>query len=116
VNWIEADVTEWVPERSYDLWHDRAALHFLTGAADRAAYHRALVTGTRPGSVAIVSSFAPEGPERCSGLPVRRYGTAEMEAFLGECWRTLQAWSEWHVTPSGAVQRFLGHAAERRGG
>ena len=35
VNWIVADVTKWQPARSYDLWHDRAAFHFLTEASDR---------------------------------------------------------------------------------
>lgn len=32
---VVADLLDWVPKRTYDLWHDRAALHFLTDERDR---------------------------------------------------------------------------------
>ena len=72
VNWIEADVTgDWhVP--LVDVWHDRAVFHFLTNAEDRARYVAHLRTALRPGGSAIIATFAPEGPEKCSGLPCVR--------------------------------------------
>ena len=73
VDWIVADVTRWRPGRTYDIWHDRAAFHFLTDAADRDAYVERLTTAVKPGGHAIIATFAPDGPERCSGLPVMRY-------------------------------------------
>jgi 2-polyprenyl-3-methyl-5-hydroxy-6-metoxy-1,4-benzoquinol methylase len=73
VKWIVADVTEWEPSRQYDLWHDRAAFHFLTEATDRAAYLDRLMQAIRPGGHAIIATFAIDGPGRCSGLPVIRY-------------------------------------------
>jgi 2-polyprenyl-3-methyl-5-hydroxy-6-metoxy-1,4-benzoquinol methylase len=73
VNWIVADVTQWEPARSYDLWHDRAAFHFLTEASDRTAYIDRLTKAVRSGGHAIIGTFAPDGPERCSGLPVPSY-------------------------------------------
>src|SRR5579872_1306661 len=73
VHWLVADVTTWAPSRVYDLWHDRAAFHFLTDPADRAAYVARLRRALRPGGCAIIGGFAPDGPERCSGLPVARY-------------------------------------------
>src|SRR6187402_3411524 len=30
VNWIVSDITEFEPQTTFDIWHDRAAFHFLT--------------------------------------------------------------------------------------
>jgi trans-aconitate methyltransferase len=106
VAWVVADVTRWVPPRRYGVWHDRAVLHFLTEEADRSAYRRALIAGIGPGSLAILAAFGPEGPERCSGLPVRRYGRADFEDWLGGDFTTLEAFGSVHRTPSGAHQAF----------
>src|SRR5258706_9465089 len=84
VRWQVADVTEWRPGRTYDVWHDRAVLHFLTEPEQRAGYFDALNAGTARGALVIVATFAPDGPERCSGLPVRRYDAAALSVELGE--------------------------------
>ncbi len=73
VRGVVADVTEWRPDRTYQVWHDRAVLHFLTKEVDRAGYRRALNSGLATGGQAIIATFALSGPERCSGLPVQRY-------------------------------------------
>jgi SAM-dependent methyltransferase len=83
VEWIVADVAAWEPRRLYDVWHDRAAFHFLTEAADRAAYVERLRRALRPGGHAIIATFAPDGPERCSGLPVMRYDAVSLSKTLG---------------------------------
>jgi trans-aconitate methyltransferase len=67
VAWIVADVTTWEPPRSYDIWHDRAAFHFLTAAADRQAYVERLTRALHPGAHGIIGTFALDGPQRCSG-------------------------------------------------
>ena len=72
VEWIVANVTTWKPGRPYDVWHDRAAFHFLTDEADRAAYVETLDAALSDTGHAIVATFALDGPERCSGLPVQR--------------------------------------------
>src|SRR5215510_13227604 len=72
VTWIVADVTRWQPMRAYDLWHDRAAFHFLTAPEDRAAYAERMSRAVRLSGQVIIGTFAPDGPERCSGLPVTR--------------------------------------------
>lgn len=102
---IAADVTAWRPDRSYALWHDRAAFHFLTDAADRAAYAAALSAAVPQGH-AIIATFAPDGPERCSGLPVARHDAASVQAVLGPDWRIVAEVPHDHATPGGAVQRF----------
>jgi SAM-dependent methyltransferase len=83
VNWVVADVTTWEPSQTYDLWHDRAAFHFLTDASDRSAYIGHLKKAVRPGGHVVIGTFAPAGPERCSGLPVMRYDANTFGAILG---------------------------------
>ena len=106
VHWLGADVTAWQPERLYDLWHDRAALHFLTTADERAAYAERLIRAVRPGGHVIIATFAPDGPERCSGLPVVRHDAASLAALLGPAFELIETRRHDHSTPAGAVQRF----------
>lgn len=103
---IVADVTTWEPSRSYKLWHDRAVLHFLTEPDRRQGYLDALHAGLEHGGHFIVATFAPDGPEKCSGLPVVRYGADDLAALLGEAWTLQEAEREDHVTPGGRVQPF----------
>lgn len=107
VEWFVANVTQFVPPQTWDIWHDRAVFHFLIEAADRAGYLRALESATHPGSVVIIATFGPEGPERCSGLPTRRYSPADLQAELGASYELLDVEWEMHVTPSGAQQQFV---------
>jgi 2-polyprenyl-3-methyl-5-hydroxy-6-metoxy-1,4-benzoquinol methylase len=113
VDWIVADVTRWRPSRRWDVWHDRAVLHFLTNAADQDAYIAALSSALRPGGTAIIATFALDGPEKCSGLPVQRYSGATLAARLGPGFRLVSETPEEHVTPRGAVQAFM-YACLRR--
>jgi hypothetical protein len=106
VSWEVIDVRYWRPGRAFDIWHDRAVFHFLTGAGERALYKRALLEGTQAGGHVIIATFALDGPEMCSGLPVQRYDADSLAAELGEKFELTDAWNETHVTPWGAEQRF----------
>jgi trans-aconitate methyltransferase len=106
VTWITADVTTWQPSRAYDVWHDRAAFHFLTDPNDQAAYIARLRRALRPGGHAIIATFAPDGPERCSGLTVSRYDADALAATLGDGFELIDTRRHDHTTPWGAVQKF----------
>ncbi|MBE0455846.1 MAG: class I SAM-dependent methyltransferase [Roseovarius sp.] len=110
VAWIEADITTWKPDRDYAVWHDRAVFHFLTDAEDRAGYARALSGALRPGRIAIIATFADDGPEMCSGLPVVRYAPAalarELDRLLPGRFEPLDARRHMHITPKGNRQSF----------
>lgn len=82
VNLVVGDVRDWQPDKTYDLWHDRAAFHFLTDTEDRRRYLRTLDAALRPGGFAIISTFATDGRETCSGLPVQRYAPSELAAAI----------------------------------
>jgi trans-aconitate methyltransferase len=101
---VHADLLTWRPERQYELWHDRATLHFLVNEDERAAYVRALRGALAQGGAVIVATFAPDAPDHCSGLPVRRYEAADLTALLGESFELVDTLREEHVTPRGAVQ------------
>jgi trans-aconitate methyltransferase len=106
VNWLIADVTTWKPARTYDVWHDRALFHFLTRESQRAAYRQVLETAVGRSGHAIIATFAPDGPQRCSGLPVRRYDEKSLASELGPGFRLLHHWREEHRPPEGATQIF----------
>ena len=106
VEWIAADATDWRPQRTYDLWHDRAAFHFLTRPEDRARYIQRLTSALKPGGHAIIATFALDGPDRCSGLPIVRYDAAMLSEELGEVFTFVETRAHGHSTPWGTVQRF----------
>jgi trans-aconitate methyltransferase len=106
VDWIVADVTMWRPEGVFDLWHDRAAFHFLTEAHDRAAYIARLTGAMKPGGHAVIATFAPDGPEKCSGLPVMRYDAESLGGTIGSAFKLIETRREAHVTPWNSVQQF----------
>ena len=108
VTWIAGDIcTVKLPERMYDIWHDRAVFHFLTIMADRAAYLQQVMKSVKPGGHIIVATFAPDGPEQCSGLPVARYALGELHQEFGPSFELLEHMSEEHKTPWGSVQHFV---------
>ncbi|MEQ9634697.1 MAG: class I SAM-dependent methyltransferase [Devosia marina] len=106
VGWVAADVTQWEPDRSYDFWHDRAALHFLTETDHQARYAKAIDQALVEGGVAVIGTFAPDGPEKCSGLPVVRYDGESLSALLGDRFVLVGQVRHEHVTPWGSVQKF----------
>lgn len=108
VNWVEADITEAdLPAQRYHLWHDRAVFHFLTDAAQRQAYVGRVLHAVKPGGHVIVATFAEDGPDRCSGLPVMRYGADALHAEFGAPFELLEHRRETHRTPGGAEQQFV---------
>lgn len=114
VSWIVSDITKWTPDRVYDLWHDRAAFHFLTDPADQQAYADILHSALSAGGRAVIGTFAPDGPEKCSGLPVARYDAATLATVLGPRFALLAEQREEHTTPWGSVQKFQFSTFERR--
>lgn len=104
--WIEADVAgDWSLE-PMDIWHDRAVFHFLTDPADRTRYVEHLHQTLKPGGTAIVATFAMDGPEKCSGLPVVRYDPEVLADTLGRDLTLVETRRHVHTTPWGATQSF----------
>jgi len=108
VKWIEADITQAdLPHQAYDLWHDRAVFHFLTQAEDRQRYVEVVRHAVRTGGHVIVATFAPDGPDRCSGLEVVRYSPGSLHSEFGDGFDVVDSTRETHQTPFGTEQKFI---------
>jgi ubiquinone/menaquinone biosynthesis C-methylase UbiE len=108
VNWIEADITQAdLPHQAYAVWHDRAVFHFLTQAVDRQRYVEAVGHAVHPGGHVIVATFAPDGPDHCSGLEVMRYDPESLHDEFGDRFDLVDSTHETHHTPFGMEQKFI---------
>jgi 2-polyprenyl-3-methyl-5-hydroxy-6-metoxy-1,4-benzoquinol methylase len=108
IQWLRAEVTGVnFPAHSYEVWHDRAVFHFLTRPEERRAYVRNVAWAVKRGGHVIVSTFGPEGPEKCSGLDVVRYDADSLHQEFGSPFRLIESSKELHHTPFGTVQQFL---------
>jgi hypothetical protein len=106
VRWIRADVLDWDPGRAFGLWHDRAAFHFLIDPAARDRYLATAAAAVRPGGHLVLATFAEDGPERCSGLPVARYDAEALRALVAPPFSPVAERRAGHRTPGGALQAF----------
>ena len=108
IRWLVGDITHLrLPDKSYDVWHDRAVFHFLTQPAERHAYVNQVVSAVKAGGHVIVATFGPEGPQKCSGLDVMRYDADSLHDEFGVRFRLVQSREELHQTPFGTTQQFL---------
>ena len=108
MHWYCADITQaTLPQNYFDVWHDRAVFHFLTDAAQRAKYVEQVMRYVKHGGHVIMSTFGPEGPEKCSGLDVVRYDAEHLHGQFGKIFKLINSTTEIHNTPMGTTQQFL---------
>lgn len=103
---VVSDVRSWSPASKISLWHDRAVFHFLVDPDDQAAYAQLAARAVEPGGTVIIATFAPDGPDRCSGLPTARHDAASISAALGPAFALVDDCRIEHRTPWGAIQPF----------
>lgn len=113
VKWIVGDLASVANVGAFDIWHDRAAFHFLLEPEARDAYVRLAERTLTVGGTAIIATFADDGPERCSGMPVRRYEPGALALEFGPAFRPIDSLRYLHHTPAGAPQQFQYTAMER---
>ena len=108
ITWLDGDITSVdLPIHCYELWHDRAAFHFLTMHEQQRKYRDNLLKALKPGGHLIIGTFAPEAPPKCSGLPVQRYNPEQLENTLGGEFEIKRHHKELHITPGGVEQMYL---------
>ena len=111
---VACDLLTWVPERTYDVWHDRAVLHFLSQPEDRARYVETAARAVRPGGHLVIGAFAEDGPTRCSGLATTRYSAEKLGSLFSADFELVHTEREEHHTPDGALQSFTWAMLRRR--
>lgn len=108
ITWLNGDITSFdLPRHHYELWHDRAAFHFLTELDQQQSYRDNLLNALKPGGHLIIGTFAPEAPPKCSGLPIQRYTHEKLNNVLGGEFELQRHDKELHVTPGGVEQMYL---------
>lgn len=115
VSWIRADVTSYRPNRRWQLWHDRAVFHFLVEQDDRQAYRSVAASAVEPGGILIVATFAPEGPEKCAGLDVRRYDVATLAGEFASDFDLVEGLRLNPIAAIGDQRPYIGVALRRTG-
>lgn len=105
VNWIVSDVTDFTPNQTYDIWHDRAAFHFLT-ATDQIDKYVALTENYVSGYLAL-GTFSDNGPKKCSGLEISQYDEQTLTSRFDKSFELLRCFTEDHKTPFETTQNFL---------
>lgn len=106
VEWVVSDIMAWKPSKTYEVWHDRAAFHFLTDDNDQKTYAECVRKAIKPGGFVIIGTFALDGPERCSGLPVIRHDGTSIGKILGGSFVLLDRRMHDHQTPGGQFKSF----------
>ncbi|KAG1682838.1 Methyltransferase-like protein 13 [Nymphon striatum] len=108
VNWLTTNILETsLPKHHFDFWHDRAVFHFLTKQEDREKYVAQVFNALKPGGKVIISTFGPDGPLKCSGLPIVRYDHDSLHNEFGSAFTLLEHGKEDHLTPDGSIQKFI---------
>lgn len=103
---VVADLLAWTPPRQYDVWHDRAVLHFLVAPEQQQRYVETAAAAVRPGGALVVGVFALDGPEQCSGLPTERYDAERLQQLFAPYFALVHSEPEVHTTPAGVAQSF----------
>ena len=103
---IAGDVLAWQPTQQVRLWHDRAVFHFLTEPADQDAYAELAARTVEPGGILVLATFAPDGPEQCSGLPTARHDAGSLAGIFAPAFRLVHQRRTEHRTPWGTIQPF----------
>lgn len=114
VKWIVSDATTFVPEESYDFWHDRAVFHFLTEEKDIAAYQNVLAKGIRVNGTLVLGTFSEDGPTKCSGIPIKQYSEKSMVERFTTGFEKITCLHVDHPTPFGTIQNFVFCSFRRR--
>lgn len=107
VHWIVSDITEFKPPVQFDFWHDRAAFHFLATEKKINKYIRIAENSIKKDGYLILGTFSEQGPEKCSGLEIKRYSEASMSSRFEMAFERIKCISEEHLTPFNTIQSFL---------
>ena len=110
VHWMVDDITNpstVLQLQNIAIWHDRAVFHFLTKEHHRRTYHSVVQKLVMPGGFVIMGTFAMDGAEECSGLPVQRYSVESLNEFFGAGFRLVESLDYTYQMPSGDLRPYV---------
>lgn len=107
VKWIVSDVTKFKPGEKYEIWHDRAAFHFLTKEDEIAEYVKVANNSVSQSGHLIIGTFSDKGPEKCSGIPIKQYTENSLERIFSNTFKKRISFMIEHITPFNTIQSFI---------
>lgn len=107
VNWIVGDACDFKTTGDFDLWHDRAAFHFLTQEEDIQKYVQNANKYISPEGMMAIGTFSMQGPKKCSGLEITQYSEKELAEIFSEYFEVQNSFYEDHKTPFDTIQNFV---------
>jgi 2-polyprenyl-3-methyl-5-hydroxy-6-metoxy-1,4-benzoquinol methylase len=107
IHWVVSDILDFTTEKKFDCWHDRAAFHFLTTAAEVEKYLSIAQQHISSNGKMVIGTFSTNGPEKCSGLPVKQYDENALSVVLQKWFTKIKCISTDHITPFKTIQHFL---------
>jgi|SRR5690554_442896 len=112
VDWIVSDISDFKPQNKFDLWHDRAAFHFLTSPEQKEKYLKTIENHVN--QYLVLGTFSENGPKKCSGLDIQQYSEESLSQFLENDFEKIKCFTEDHTTPFNTTQNFLFCSFKRR--
>ena len=107
INWIVSDINEYIPHSNFDLWHDRAAFHFLTADHEISNYIKSASNALAPAGILVIGTFSEKGPKKCSGIEIKQYSEATLILRFQDYFRKIKCISVDHMTPFDTIQNFV---------
>lgn len=107
VKWIITDINDFSPSEKYDYWHDRATFHFLTTEKEIEHYYSISTIALQKEGIMTIGTFSEKGPDKCSGLPVKKYNEDTLSNILDQGFSKLKCVEEIHITPHNNLQSFI---------
>ncbi|PWN63326.1 class I SAM-dependent methyltransferase [Chryseobacterium oncorhynchi] len=105
IKWIATDITAFEPIETYDIWHDRAAFHFLT-TSEQVSKYISIAEKNITGFM-ILGTFSKKGPTKCSGLDIQQYDEISLSEKFETGFEKINCITEDHITPFGTTQNFV---------
>lgn len=106
VKWIESDITNFSSEDAFEVWHDRAAFHFLTSDEQVEKYLSNVTRSVKSGGYVILATFSENGPDKCSGIQIRKYALDDLQKLFEKDFEIVRLENIDHTTPSDTTQNF----------
>lgn len=106
VTWVISDILDFQPVRNYACWHDRAVFHFVTDHQSIGHYTTLMKRALKDGGALVIGTFAEDGPEKCSNLPVQRYSQKALTNLLQPSFTKIRCVNQVHQTPFNTLQSF----------
>ena len=107
IKWIVDDEAQCSTEEQYDLWHDRAAFHFLTDENEIQNYIQTVGKCIKPEGYLVIGTFSEDGPKKCSGIEIKQYSEKTMLERFGKYFEAVKCITVDHVTPFNTIQNFI---------